>query len=84
MVDGKGPAGVLRQELEGNFGFALPDHQVHDNQALVDDGPGGVAEAVRQGAEDLADARFAGVGCDEDVLDILGLGRGELSFGRIG
>lgn len=83
MAYGEGSAGVLSQEPEGDFGLALADHQVHDNQALVDDGPGGVAEAVRQGAEDLAHARLARVGCDEDVLDILGLGCGELSSRRI-
>lgn len=44
------------------------------DEALEDDGPGGVAQAVLQGAEDLADARLAGVGGDEDVLDVLGLG----------
>ena len=47
---------------------------MHDDQALEDDGPCRVAQAVREGAEDLSDACFACMGRDEDVLDILGLG----------
>lgn len=83
VVYGQRAAGVLGQELEGDVGLALADHQMDDDQALVDNGPGRVAQAVGEGAEDLGDACLAGVGGDEDVLDILGLGRGELSMQRI-
>lgn len=83
VVYGQRSARVLGQKLESDLGLALADHQVDDDQALVDDGPGRVAQAVGEGAEDFGDARLAGVGRDEDVLDILGLGRGKLSSGRV-
>ena len=51
------------------------------DQALEDDGPCGIAEAVCEGAKDFADASFAGMGSDEDVLDILCLWRGILRRG---
>lgn len=54
---------------------------MHDNKRLEDDGPGGVAQAVLQGAEDLSDAGLAGMGGDQDVLDIFALGGSELWFG---
>lgn len=69
---------VLRQELECNVGLALPYHEVYDDQALVYNGPRRVAQPVGEGAKDLGNACLAGVCRDEDVLDILGLGRCEL------
>lgn len=83
VVDCQRAAGVLSQEVECDVGLALADHQVDNDQAFVDNGPCRVAEAVCQGAEDLAHTRLAGVGRNEDVLDIFGLWRGELSTGRI-
>jgi hypothetical protein len=71
VVYGQRPAGVLGQKLERDLWLALADHQMHDDQALVDNGPGRVAQAVGEGAEDLGDACLAGVGGHEDVLDIL-------------
>lgn len=70
MVYSQRPAGILGQKLERDLRFALPYHQMYNDQALVDDGPGRVAEADRKGAEDLANACFAGVGSDEDMFDI--------------
>lgn len=83
MVYGKRPARVFREEAQGDLGLALPYHQVHDDQALVDNGPGRVAEAVRKRAEDLTHACLAGVGRDQNVLDIFRLGRGELASGAL-
>ena len=83
MVDCQRATGVLSQEVERDVGLALADHQVDDDEAFVDNGPCRVAEAICQGAEDLAHARLAGMGRNEDVLDIFGLWRGELSTGRI-
>ena len=70
-IDSQFPRGVLRQVLQGDLGLALSDHQVHDDQALEDNGPRRVAQAVLEGAKDLGDACFARMGRDEDVLDIL-------------
>lgn len=78
VVRGQAAVGVLGQVLERDLGLALADHEVHDDEALEDNGPGGVAEAVGQGAEDLSDAGLAGMRRDENVLDILGFGRREL------
>ena len=79
MVDGEPPVWVLCQILERDVGLPLADHQMDNDERLVDDGPGRVAEPVLQGAEDLGDAGLAGVRGDEDVLDILGLGGRELA-----
>lgn len=69
---------VLRQKLESDFWLALPYHKMHDDEALEHNRPRAVAQPVHEGAKDLGDARFARVGRDEDVFDILGLGRCEL------
>lgn len=78
VVDGQTADGGLRKVLQGHIRLALTDHEVYDNQRLEDDGPGGVAQAVLQGAKDLGDASLAGVGSDQNVLDILALGGSEL------
>jgi hypothetical protein len=44
---------------------------VDDDEALEDNGPGRVAQAVGKGAEDFGDASLAGMRGDEYVLDIL-------------
>ena len=73
-IDGQFSRGVLCQVLQGDLGLALSDHKVHDDQALEDNGPRRVAQAVLEGAKDLGDACLARMRRDEDVLDILGLG----------
>lgn len=45
------------------------------DEALEDDGPGGIAHAVLQGAEDLGNASLAGMGRDEEMLDVFRLRR---------
>jgi hypothetical protein len=82
MVDGQLSMRILRQKLQCNLRLALSYHEVYDDQALEYDGPCRVAQAVREGAEDLGDARFTGMCRDEDVLDILRLGCCEL-HGRV-
>ena len=72
------PMRVLGQVLKRDLGLALPYHQMHDDQALEDNGPRRVAQAVRQRAEDLGDAGLARMRRDEDVLDIFRLGCREL------
>lgn len=83
MVDGEFSTGTLSQILKRDLGLTLTYHQMYDYEALVDDGPGGVAKAVHQGSEDLSNASLAGMRCDEDMLDILGLGRSELDEGAL-
>lgn len=70
-IDSELPGWALGQVLQGHLGLALADHQVHDDEALEDNGPCRVAQAVGEGAKDLGDSGLARVGCDEDVLDIL-------------
>ena len=82
MVDCQLPVRALGEELECNVGLALPYHEVYDDQALVYDSPGRVAQSVGEGAKDFSNACLAGVCCDEDMFDILGLGRCELR-GRV-
>lgn len=72
VANGKGVA-VLRQIRECDVGRALADHEVDGDEALEDDGPCCVSQAVLQRTKDLCDARFARVRRDEDVLDVLGL-----------
>lgn len=67
-----------RQEAQRDVGRPLADHEVDGDEALEDDGPCRVAQAVLQRAEDLGDARLARVRGDEDVLDVLGLRGGSL------
>jgi hypothetical protein len=62
---------ALGQILECDFWLALADHEVDDDEALEDNGPGRVAQAVGEGAEDLSDTGLAGVRSDEYMLDIL-------------
>jgi hypothetical protein len=70
-INGEFALGALGQILERDLWLALADHEVDDDEALEDNGPGRVAQAVGEGAEDLSDASFAGVRGDEYVLDIL-------------
>lgn len=51
---------------------------MHDDQALEDYGPCGIAQSVRQGAEYLSDTSFARMRRDQDMLDIFRLWGGEL------
>lgn len=46
---------------------------MHDDQALEDNGPRRVAQAVREGAKYLRDAGFPRVRGDQDMLDVFGL-----------
>jgi hypothetical protein len=78
MIDGQLSMRVLRQELECNLRLALSYHKVYNDQALEDDGPCRVAQAVREGTEDLSDPSLAGMRRDEDMLDILRFGCCEL------
>ena len=77
-IDSELPLWVLRKVFERDLRLALPYHKVHDNHALVYDGPCRVAQSVGEGSKDLRDAGFARVGRDEDMFDILGLWGGEL------
>ena len=70
--------GVLSQVLQGDFGLALSYHEMYDDQALEDNGPRRVAQSVREGAKDLGDAGFSSMCRYQDMLDILGFGRGKL------
>jgi hypothetical protein len=69
---------TLRQILKCDLRLALPDHQMDDDQAFEDYGPGRVAQAVCQRAENFCDPSLTRVSGNEDVLDIFGFGRGEL------
>ena len=69
---------MLGQVCECGFRGTFSYHQVDSDQALEDGRPCGVMQAVLKGAEDLADTSLAGMGCDEDVLDVLCLGRRKL------
>lgn len=82
IIDGQLPARALAEMLERDVRLALADHQVHDDEALEDDRPSRVAQAVLQRAEDLGDARLARVRRDQDVLDIFGLRGRELPGGE--
>lgn len=79
-IDRQSPMRVLSQILKRDLRLALPDHQMHNDQTLEHDGPRRVAEAVREGAEDLGDTCLTGVRGHEDVLNIFGLGRRELRW----
>lgn len=81
VIDGQLPVRILGQILERDFGLALSYHHVHNDQALEDNSPCRVAQAVGEGAKYLGDACFARMCRDEDVLDIFGFGRGELDLG---
>jgi hypothetical protein len=72
-VDRKLSCWVLRQVFQCDLRFALPYHEVYNDQTLEYDCPCRVAQPVGEGAKDLGDACFAGMRRDEDVLDILGL-----------
>lgn len=50
---------IPSKEGERDVGGALADHEVNGDEALEDDGPCRVAQAVLQGAKDLCDSRFA-------------------------
>lgn len=63
---------------EGDVGRSLADHQVDGDQALEDRRPGRVVNTFLQGAEDLADAKLAGMGGDEDVLNVFRFWRRKL------
>lgn len=65
---------MARQVRQGDVWRPLANHEVDGDEALEDDSPCRVAQAVLQGVEDVGDARL-GVGGDEDVLDVFGLGR---------
>ena len=62
---------MLCEISQRRIGRALPDHQVHRDQTLEDDGPGRVPQAELQRPEDLSHASFAGMRGNEDVLDVL-------------
>lgn len=77
-VDGECSVWVLGQVLQCDLWLALSYHEMYDDQALEDNGPRGIAQSVRQGAEYLSDSSFAGVRRDQDVFDIFGLWGGKL------
>lgn len=66
---------MLGEKGQRHVRGALADHEMDGDEALQGDSPRRVAQAVLQGAEYLGDARLAGMGGDEDVLNVLGLGR---------
>lgn len=70
---------MLSQVLQRDVGRPFADHEVDGDEALEDDGPCRVADAVLQRPEDLAHAGVARVCRDEDVLDVFGLWGGGLA-----
>lgn len=66
---------VLGDEGKRNIRSAFTDQDVRGQQTLEDYGPCRVSQSVLQSAEDLGDTGFAGMGCDQEVLDVFGLGR---------
>ena len=80
-VDRQSVCGCCAQVAESDVWCAFLDHQVHNDERLEGYRPGRVAEAVGQGTKHLCDTSLAGLGRQQDVLDILGLGRRELDFG---
>ncbi len=74
---------VLGQEGQRHVRGALADHEVDGDEALEHDGPRGIAQPVLQGAKDLADAGIARVRGDENVLNVLCLGRRILGAGQV-
>lgn len=81
VVNGQLAVRILGEVLERDLGLALPDHHMHDDEAFEDNGPCRVAQAVGESTKDLSDACLTGMRCDEDMLDIFGLGGGELDLG---
>jgi len=73
---------VSGQVRQGRIRRSLTDHQMDRDQALEDDGPGRVPQAILQGPEHLADAGFARMCRDEDVLDVFALRRRGLEDGQ--
>jgi hypothetical protein len=69
---------IQRQVLERNVLLALAHHQVHDNQALEDDGPCCVPETALEGPKNLRNPSFARVRRDKDMFDVFRFGRGKL------
>jgi len=51
---------------------------MHDDECFEDYGPCGVSEAILENAKDFGDSSLSGVSGHENMLDVLGLGRGEL------
>lgn len=74
---------VLGQKGQRHVRGALADHEVDGDEALEHDGPRGIAQPVLQGAKDLADAGIARVRGDENVLNVLCLGRRILGAGQV-
>lgn len=70
MIDCQLSAGALSQILKRDFRFPFPYHEVYNDQALENDGPRRITKSIRKRSEDLRYAGFAGMGCDEDMLDI--------------
>ena len=68
-----------REELQRNIRRTLTDHEMGSDKSLENDGPCRVAQAVLQCAEHFCNASLAGVGSDENVLDVLGLWGGILN-----
>lgn len=74
VEDGQGVS-VLGQIGKSDVGGALTDHEVYRDETLEDDGPCRVSEAVLEGPDDVCYAALARVCRNEDVLDVLCLGR---------
>lgn len=66
---------VFGDEGKGNIRCAFTDQHVRGQQSLEDNGPCRVSHSVLQSAEDFGDTGFAGVGCDQEMLDVFRLGR---------
>lgn len=81
MIDRQLAVRILGKILEGDLRLAFPDHKMDNNKALEDNSPCRVAQAVRESAEDFGDTCFASMRRNEDMLDIFGLGSGELHRG---
>ena len=89
VADGNLPW-IVRKIPQGHIRFALPNHEMDDDQALKDNGPCRVSQSRLESPKDLGDPSLAGMSRNEDVLDVFGLWRCKLadvsdclSFGEI-
>jgi hypothetical protein len=64
---------IVCEVSQGHIGFALSNHEMDDDQALEDNGPGRVSKSILKSSKDLGDSGLASMSRNENVLDIFGL-----------
>lgn len=62
---------MLGEVCESDLLRALTNHQMDGEEALEDNGPGRVSEAVVHGPKDLTHASFSRMRGNQEMLDIL-------------